>query len=247
MDATKLPGVYAIINTVNGKRYVGSSTRSIRNRWRQHRLTLKANCHDNGYLQRAWNKYGEQVFDWQVLENCEPEQCLAREQFWIDELRSVKGPAGYNICPTAGNSRGTKHTEETKRRMSALKRGKSQSPEAIENRRIATTGLKRSLATRETMRKSQIEKYKNCPEVIEKIRETVTKYWSNPENRKSRSGLKRTAEQCERMRRAWKLRRRKINQTKINGSINVRQLTFRYLGDDEHGHSHRAWPVSRSV
>lgn len=238
MDATKLPGVYAIINTVNGKRYVGSSTRSIRNRWRQHRITLKANCHDNGYLQRAWNKYGEQAFDWQVLENCEPEQCLSREQFWIDELRSVKGTAGYNICPTAGNSRGTKHTAETKKRMSALKRGKSQKAEHVETRRLAHLGQKRSAATREMMRKSQIEKYKNCPEVIEKIRATVTKYWSNPENRKRRSGLKRTAEQCERMRQAWKLRRIKSNQTKINGSINVRQLTFSYLGDDEHGHSH---------
>lgn len=54
-------GTYQIINIQNGKYYYGS-TKNLKNRWITHRSKLKQNSHINIYLQRAWNKYGEDNF-----------------------------------------------------------------------------------------------------------------------------------------------------------------------------------------
>jgi group I intron endonuclease len=103
-------GVYAIRNTVNGKRYVGSTTSSLRGRWRRHRRELNPGKHANRKLQRAWNKYGEAAFVFEVLETCEREDCVEREQRWMDTLRAADDCCGYNICPVAGNTLGVKFT-----------------------------------------------------------------------------------------------------------------------------------------
>jgi group I intron endonuclease len=97
-------GVYAIVNTVNWKTYVGSAAgRGIRHRWEQHRSDIKHGKHHSSYLQRAWGKYGPDAFKFVVIEECAPEDCLMREQFWLDKL----APA-YNTCKVAGSCRGVK-------------------------------------------------------------------------------------------------------------------------------------------
>lgn len=53
-----MSGVYQIYNTVNGKRYIGSSIH-IEQRFKEHLRNLRANKHVNAHLQSAWNKYGE--------------------------------------------------------------------------------------------------------------------------------------------------------------------------------------------
>jgi len=61
----KKSGIYKIINKVNGKYYIGSSN-DIKGRWSEHKNDLKANRHDNDYLQKSWNKYGEENFEFEV-------------------------------------------------------------------------------------------------------------------------------------------------------------------------------------
>ena len=110
-------GIYKITNTVTGKFYIGSAV-NIKIRWANHRSRLGANKHGNRHLQNSWNKHGEDSFTFEVLECCEKERLIEREQFYIDNEK----PA-YNISPTAGNSLGVKHTDETKRKISeAMKR-----------------------------------------------------------------------------------------------------------------------------
>ena len=110
-------GIYKITNTVTGKFYIGSAV-NIKIRWAVHRSQLGANKHHNRHLQNSWNKHGEYSFTFEVLECCEKERLIEREQFYIDNEK----PA-YNISPTAGNSLGVKRTDETKRKMSeAMKR-----------------------------------------------------------------------------------------------------------------------------
>ena len=122
-DAWELPcgvvGVYLIYNLVSGKVYIGSAARSLRYRCRFHRWDLRRGLHWNTHLQRAWDKYGEESFVFRVLEMCEPDQCVKREQFWLDQLKAVDRRFGYNKSPTAGSSRGTKMgpmSEEQKQR-----------------------------------------------------------------------------------------------------------------------------------
>ena len=110
-------GIYKITNTVTGKFYIGSAV-NIKSRWADHRSRLGANKHHNRHLQNSWNKHGEDSFTFEVLEYCEKERLIEREQFYIDNEK----PA-YNISPTAGNSLGVKRTDETKRKMSEAKMG----------------------------------------------------------------------------------------------------------------------------
>ena len=81
----EISGIYIITNSINGKRYIGSSN-CIRKRLWKHRSLLRHNKHENPYLQNAWNKYGEDNFTYSVLEECEIQVLLEREQYYIDTL-----------------------------------------------------------------------------------------------------------------------------------------------------------------
>ena len=59
--------IYKIINLINGKFYVGSTTNQ-KVRFRQHRKLLRGNRHHCKHLQAAWNKYGEDKFSFAVVE-----------------------------------------------------------------------------------------------------------------------------------------------------------------------------------
>lgn len=112
-------GVYAILCSASGKLYVGSASVSISKRWADHRSALRFGKHHNRYLRAAWNLHGEGSFLFFVLEECEPAQCIPREQFWIDHLHSADRAIGYNLRPNAGNNLGHRHTEEARANMSA--------------------------------------------------------------------------------------------------------------------------------
>ena len=61
-------GVYCIRNTTNGKLYVGSAAVSFKARWNSHRNALRRGEHAAKHLQSSWNKYGEDKFEFLVLE-----------------------------------------------------------------------------------------------------------------------------------------------------------------------------------
>jgi len=110
-------GIYTITNTSNGHRYVGSAV-DIRQRWFQHKSLLLGERHDNIHLQRAWNKYGEAAFKFEVLERWEPEFLISMEQWWMNMLAPE-----YNILPTAGSNLGMRFSDEARGKMSAARMG----------------------------------------------------------------------------------------------------------------------------
>lgn len=113
------PGVYLIRNIISGKVYVGSTTKSLRNRRRQHISDLVRQKHHNAHLQRAWSRDGADAFVFEILNLCEADECIKLEQAAIDEFRSAEMVYGYNFCPLAGTARGYKHTEQTKAKIVA--------------------------------------------------------------------------------------------------------------------------------
>lgn len=110
-------GVYAITNTINGHRYIGSAV-NVANRWGHHRPALRQGRHHSSHLQRAWNKYGESAFRFTVLEECEPEELIAAEQSWLDAFLPE-----YNIARVAGSNLGVPCTEEKRAKLSATNMG----------------------------------------------------------------------------------------------------------------------------
>jgi group I intron endonuclease len=76
-------GIYIIKNLVNNKIYIGSSV-NIGNRFNQHKNSLRKNKHHNKYLQKSWNKHGEENFEFIVIErHSYPEKRLGRENKYI--------------------------------------------------------------------------------------------------------------------------------------------------------------------
>ena len=61
-------GIYAIINRDNGKAYIGSTCRSFKRRWLEHKGLLRQGRHHSLKLQNSWNKYTEFRFDFIILE-----------------------------------------------------------------------------------------------------------------------------------------------------------------------------------
>lgn len=115
-------GVYKIENLKNGKLYIGSTIMTFIKRLSHHISLLRANKHKNKHLQNAWNKYGEESFKFEIVELCTKEECLIREQFWLDKLEcKIKG---YNINPLATGPDLSKETIE-KRRQTMLNKYKN--------------------------------------------------------------------------------------------------------------------------
>lgn len=112
------PGIYKIENIATGDCYIGQSVNPTL-RKHQHWRTLNRNKHYNKYLQRAWNKYGQDSFIFEIMLFCEYDQLSACEQKLVDELN----PA-YNIRKECVDSQlGTKHSEETRKKLSDSHKG----------------------------------------------------------------------------------------------------------------------------
>lgn len=62
-----IQGIYKIVNKIDGKYYVGSST-NVKHRWGEHKRSLRRNCHSNNHLRNSWNKYGEENFEFILVE-----------------------------------------------------------------------------------------------------------------------------------------------------------------------------------
>jgi len=63
---------YLIMNTINGKVYIGQSTQYSR-RWTTHKRNLRKNKHENKHFQQDWNEYGEDAFVFEVIEELPPD------------------------------------------------------------------------------------------------------------------------------------------------------------------------------
>jgi len=114
----KISGIYKIQSKTNPLRfYIGSSI-NISNRWVRHLWDLKKNIHSSSKLQRHFNKYGEADLQFSVLIECDKEDLIRHEQYFIDEHKPF-----FNTCKTAGNVLGIKRSEETKKKLSMANKG----------------------------------------------------------------------------------------------------------------------------
>jgi group I intron endonuclease len=132
---TGIAGIYAIINTVTGCLYIGSSV-SVGIRLTSHLISRNT----NGHLQSAIALIGLEVFQVVLVEIYELDPNLSdvenslalleREQPWLDWLFSLPEQFRYNFASVAEASfKGLTHTPETKALISASMTGKSHSDE----------------------------------------------------------------------------------------------------------------------
>jgi group I intron endonuclease len=108
-------GIYWIFNKLNGKCYIGQSV-NCESRLRSHRYSLNKNIHRNSYLQRAWNKYGEENFKFEILEECASEELDKLELEWLNYLGGYDDNETYNLGPICGGT----VSEKTKEKLRQL-------------------------------------------------------------------------------------------------------------------------------
>lgn len=115
--------IYRITNMANNHYYIGSAESFARREW-QHKYALKRNEHKNPRLQAAWNKYGSEMFVFEVIEEIQE----GRSAFDVENtylMKCVGQPDCYNINTDAiGMRTGIKFSEESKQRVSQSRKGK---------------------------------------------------------------------------------------------------------------------------
>ena len=145
-----LPGVYKITCITTGSFYVGSC-KNIRCRISTHYRLLQLGKHFNRHLQNAWGKYGELQFVVEVIELCNLEALIQREQYWIGQLHP-----SYNINLLVTKppcNKGHTHTLDTRIKISNSHIGIRPSMDSRNKMRAAKLGKKRQPHKTETRQK----------------------------------------------------------------------------------------------
>lgn len=108
--------VYAHINNINGKIYIGMTSQRTSKRWNNGNGYSK-----NEYFYRAIKKYGWDGFEHQVVaSNLTKEEAVNFEIILIKNLNADNPKFGYNI--TSGGYYYGRHTESSKLKMSKTKK-----------------------------------------------------------------------------------------------------------------------------
>jgi len=121
--------IYSITNKINNKMYIGQTTRGFYDRYDEYRRNASS-C--NTYLLKAFNKYGFNNFDFNIIETAENLNELNEKEIqFIKHFNTTNRNLGYNIESGGVHSPANK---ETKTKLSKARKEIKQSPEHIKKR-----------------------------------------------------------------------------------------------------------------
>jgi group I intron endonuclease len=169
----KISGIYAIKNKTNNKLYIGSSV-SPTQRWqKEHLPALNKNKHYNRHLQHSWNKYGENNFEFLILEECNENLLVEREGYWIEHHKSWNRDHGYNLNRYVDDR--IIMSEETRQLMSEATKQSWQDPKI---RTIRCEAMKECITPekRKALAEARRKDYLNEDYRIERSK-TMTQTW----------------------------------------------------------------------
>lgn len=156
--------IYKVTNLVNGKVYIGQTTNTLRRRKQMHLYQINNNC----YFHKALNKYGEDNFKWEIIDNANTlDELNEKEKYYIKYYNSF-GSDGYNL--TTGGENYTV-SESTKEKIRQARYNKN--PGAFKIGNTVCKGRKHTEESIEKMRKPMKE------EIKQKLRKPKPKDFSH--------------------------------------------------------------------
>jgi len=170
INISQLSGIYQIVNKTTEKRYIGYAS-NISVRLRGHVYDLRKGGHPNDYLQKAWDKYGENDFYFTEIELCEKTILALREDYWVKVLKTRDQYYGYNIRET--NPEGKPGCSlETREKLRLKNKGVKPSDYCLQRRRETINsreGKDRQIVAMKKLDWFEIRKHKR-----KKVIDTVT-------------------------------------------------------------------------
>jgi group I intron endonuclease len=123
----KISCIYKIESKLKPERFYIGSAVNYKHRKNCHLYDLRKKRHGSKKLQNHYNKYGESDLYFSIIEECDVNSLLTREQHYLDSLNPY-----FNILKKADNSLGFKHSFETIQKLKEVR--KLQSPASLETR-----------------------------------------------------------------------------------------------------------------
>jgi group I intron endonuclease len=162
-------GIYCILNHENGKFYIGSSLNCYHRVRSQHLARLRNRTHTNPRLQASFYKYGEDAFEYFVIEECAASDLVLVEQDYLDNTCCIDREIGYNINTRADvvvlteeqrkkisiAKKGCVHSDETRKKISDAGRLRKWSDKQRAKFIASNTGKKRSEESKKRMSDAQ--------------------------------------------------------------------------------------------
>lgn len=145
--------IYSITNSVNGKQYVGQTSKTLDVRWKQH--CIAANSKTQYAIHQAIKKHGAAVFELKVLDTAQNlSEAHEKEREWILKLQTYS--VGYNQTKGGdGEFHGCSHSEATKKLISSKLTGRMMT---TDHRKRISQALIGNHASQETKKKLSVNR-----------------------------------------------------------------------------------------
>lgn len=155
--------IYLITNTINGKKYVGQTTRSVEERFKQHAFA-------DSYIGNAIRAHGADMFVIAILKVCYSKEELDKWERHMIRSCDTKFPNGYNLTDGGEGLSGWSHTEKSKAKIGLKHKGKNVLAETRTKLKAANMGKKQSNKTKSkrAMKNRGESPYKNLVAEMDK-------------------------------------------------------------------------------
>lgn len=174
----KISGIYYIKNLINNKLYIGQSI-DVYGRLSRHKTDLRGG-RDSKHLQKAYDKYGENNFEFKLLMECSEDDLDFLEKYYIKQWDTQNENCGYNL--DGGGSKSRLMSDKTRALMSVAQKGRVVSEET--RRKLRENHADFSGENNPNFGKVKSEQSR------QKSRDSNKKTWSNPELRFKHSQIK---------------------------------------------------------